>query len=70
MSTKVLNCHQTYWAEYLSHFNFKIVYCPRKAGRKPDALTHRSGDLPEGGDECLIKQQKAVLKPYNLHNEL
>jgi hypothetical protein len=63
MSTKLLNCHQTRWAEYLCHFNFKIVYHPGKAGRKPDTLTHRSGDLPEGGDECLVEQQKAVLKP-------
>jgi hypothetical protein len=66
MSTKLLNRRQTRWAEYLSHFNFKIIYCPGKAGRKPDALTHRSGDLPQGGDECLIEQQKAVLKPQNL----
>jgi hypothetical protein len=70
MSTKLLNCHQTCWAEYLSRFNFKIVYRPGKAGRKPDALTRRSGDLPEGGDECLVEQQKAVLKPHNLPNEL
>jgi hypothetical protein len=70
MSTKLLNCCQTCWAEYLSRFNFKIIYHPGKAGGKPDALTHRSGDLPEGGDECLVKQQKAVLKPHNLPDEL
>jgi hypothetical protein len=70
MSTKLLNHHQTHWAEYLSRFNFKIVYCPGKAGGKPDALTRRSGDLPEGGDECLVEQQKAVLKPHNLPDEL
>jgi hypothetical protein len=70
MSTKLLNCHQTHWAKYLSCFNFKIVYCPRKAGGTPDAVTRRSGDLPEGGDECLAEQQKAVLKPHNLPDEL
>jgi hypothetical protein len=70
MSTKLLNCRQTCWAEYLSCFNFKIVYCPGKAGGKPDALTHMSGDLPEGGDEYLVEQQKAVLKPCNLPDEL
>jgi hypothetical protein len=70
MSTKLLNCHQTRWAEYLSHFNFNIVYHLGKVGRKPDALTHRSGDLPQGGDECLIEQQKAVLKLQNLSNNL
>jgi hypothetical protein len=66
MSTKLLNRRQTRWAEYLSRFNFKIVYRPGKAGGKPDALTRRSGDLPQGGDERLTEQQKAVLKPQNL----
>jgi hypothetical protein len=70
MSMKVLNCHQTQWPEYLSHFNFKIIYHLGKAGGKPDALTHRSGDLPQGVDERLIEQQKAVLKPQNLSNNL
>jgi hypothetical protein len=70
MMMKLLNCRQTRWAEFLSHFHFKIVYCPGKAGRKPDSLTRRSGDLPQGGDECLIEQQKAVLKPQNLPDNL
>jgi hypothetical protein len=70
MSTKLLNCCQTCWAKYLSYFNFKIVHHPRKAGGKLDTLTHRSGDLPEGGDKYLVKQQKAVLKPRNLPDEL
>jgi hypothetical protein len=70
MSTKLLKCCQTHWAEYVSRFNFKIVYYPGQAGAKPDALTYRSGDLPEGGDECLIEQWKAVLKPHNLADEL
>jgi hypothetical protein len=70
MSTKLLNCCQTRWAEYLSYFNFKIIYRPRKASGKPDTLTHRSGDLPKGGDELLVEQQKAVHKPHNLPDEL
>jgi hypothetical protein len=70
MSTKLLNRCQTQWAEYLSRFNFKIVYHPGKAGGKPDALTCRLGDLPQGGDECLIEQQKAVLKLQNLSDNL
>jgi hypothetical protein len=55
MSTKLLNRRQTRWAEYLSRFNFRIVYHPGKAGGKPNALTRRSGDLPPGGDERLIE---------------
>jgi hypothetical protein len=70
ISTKLLNHCQTCWAEYLSHFDLKIVYHPGKAGGKPNALTRRSGDLCQGGDECLTKQQKAVLKPQHLPDNL
>jgi hypothetical protein len=70
MSTKLLNRRQTCWAEYLSRFDFKIIYCPGKAGKKPDALTRRSEDLPQGGDEYLTKQQKAVLMPQNVPDNL
>ena len=52
MSTKLLSCHQVHWSEFLSHFNFRIVYRLGKAGGKPDALTRRFGDLPKEGDEC------------------
>jgi hypothetical protein len=70
MLIKLLNCHQIHWAKYLSYFDFKSVYCPGKAGGKPDALTYRSGDLPQGGDEYLTEQQKAVLKLQNLPDNL
>jgi hypothetical protein len=56
MSMKLLNYCETGWAEYLSHFNFQIIYYPRKAGGKYNTLTRRSGDLPKGGDEGLIEQ--------------
>ena len=39
MATKLLNRRQTRWAEFLSQFDFKIVYRPGQAGGKPDALT-------------------------------
>ena len=42
------------------------MYRPRKAGGKPDALTRRSGDLPKVGDEWLLANQQAVLKPRNV----
>jgi hypothetical protein len=45
MTTKLLNRCQARWFEFLSRFNFKIVYSPGVAGGKPDALTSRSGDL-------------------------
>ncbi|SLM34769.1 retrotransposon nucleocapsid protein [Lasallia pustulata] len=39
MSTKQLSRCQARWSEFLSRFNFKIVYRPGKQGAKPDALT-------------------------------
>jgi len=50
-TTKLLNRRQVRWAQFLSQFNFKIVYRPGKAGAKPDSLTRRSGDLPKEGDK-------------------
>jgi len=50
-TTKLLNHRQVRWAQFLSQFNFKIVYQPEKAGAKPDSLTRRSGDLPKERDK-------------------
>ena len=69
MSTKLLSRRQACWSEFLSRFNFKIVYRPGKASAKLDALTRRSGDLPKEGDkydEYTRFQHQAVLKPQNL----
>ena len=52
MSTKLLSHRQVRWSEFLSRFNFRIIYRSGKAGRKPDALTRWSGELPKEGDEC------------------
>ena len=54
MTTKLLNRRQARWSEFLSRFNFRIVYRPGKVGGKPDALTRRSGDLPKEGDKQLL----------------
>jgi len=66
MTTKLLNCRQARWSEFLSRFNFKIIYRPGKQGAKPDALTRRSEDLPKEGDERLLHQSQTVLKKENL----
>jgi hypothetical protein len=49
----MLNRRQARWSEFLSHYNFCIIYHPRKQGEKPDALTRRLEDLPKEGDERL-----------------
>jgi hypothetical protein len=37
---------------------------------KANALTRRPGDLPEGGDEILKNMEQAVLKAYNVPEQL
>jgi len=66
MSTKLLNRRQARWSEFLSCFDFRIVYRPGKAGGKPNTLTRRSGDLPKEGDERQLTNQQAVLKPHDM----
>jgi hypothetical protein len=66
MTTKLLNRHQARWSQFLSQFNFKIVYCPGTAGGKPDALTRRSGDLPKAGDNRSLENQTTIIKPENI----
>ena len=66
MSTKLLNRRQARWAQFLSQFNFKIIYRPGKAGGKPDALTRRSGDLPKTGDERNEFNLSTVIKPHQI----
>jgi len=53
-------------AQFLSQFNFKIIYRPGKAEAKPDSLTRRSGDLPKEGDKRLTENFHAVIKPHQI----
>lgn len=62
MTSKHLNRRQMRWSEFLSRFNLHIEYRPGKQGVKPDSLTRRSQDLPEGGDERLLHQSQTVIK--------
>jgi hypothetical protein len=50
MTIKVLNGRQVRRAEFLSEFNFKIMYRPGAVGGKPDTLSRRSQDLPGPAD--------------------
>lgn len=67
MSTKLLNRRQARWAQTLSQLKFVITDRPGPRNEKPDALTHRSGDLPKSIDQRLTQQQQTILKPENLH---
>jgi len=65
-TTKLLNRRQARWAQFLSQFNFKIIYRPGKAGAKLDSLTRRSGDLPKEGDKRLTEKFHALIKPHQI----
>lgn len=66
METRTLNRRQARWSEFLSRFQFHIVYRLGKLGGKPDALTRRSQDLPKPGDPRLTHQSQVVIKTENL----
>ena len=71
MTTKRLSRRQARWSEFLSRFNFKLIYRPGAQGGKPDALTRRSSDLPQDeNDERYQHQLQTVLKPHNLSPEI
>jgi hypothetical protein len=70
MTKKRFNWQQAQWSEFLTRFDYKIVYQPGKSNGKADASTRRPGDLPEGGDERLKYMRQAVLKPHNLPEQL
>ena len=67
MSSKRLSRRQARWAEFLSRFNFRIVYRPGADNDAADALTRRSQDLPGGEDDARVAQQhQTMLKPHQL----
>jgi hypothetical protein len=70
MTKKFLNRRQARWSEFLTRFDYEIVYRQGKSNVKADALTRRPGDLPEGGDERLKNMEQVVLKPHNLPEQL
>lgn len=64
MTTKKLNRRQARWAEFLSEFHFVIHYRPGKQGTKPDSLTRRPGDIPQGvEDDRLQHNYQTILTP-------
>ena len=68
MSSKRLSRRQARWSEFLSRFNFEIVYRPGSENGCADALTRRSQDFPRGEDDDRVAHQtQTVLKPHQLH---
>ena len=68
MTTKSLSQWQTHWSEFLSQFNFKIIYKLSCFNIWADTLTHWSGDLPKKGEDDLWRshQKQILLKFINI----
>ncbi|KJK73746.1 hypothetical protein H634G_10981 [Metarhizium anisopliae BRIP 53293] len=64
-TTKVLNQRQVRWSEFLSQFNFRIIYRPGSKAVRPDALSRRSQDVPSKSDveDDRLKQRRKTLLP-------
>ena len=62
----VLNRRQAQWAHFLTHFDFKITYRPRKHQGKADALSRRSYLAPRPGEPAFDNQKQVILGPARL----
>jgi transposase InsO family protein len=50
-TTKILSQRQVRWSEFLSQFNFRIIYRPGARAIRPDALSRKPGDRPDKADQ-------------------
>ncbi len=67
MSIKLLSWRQVRWSEFLSRFNFKIVYRSSELNTRVDAFTRRSKDLFLNEENSRREHQwQIVLKSKNL----
>jgi hypothetical protein len=63
-STKALNQRQVRWSEFLSQFNFQIIYRPGAKAVRPDALSRKPGDRPSKSDindDRIKNRERTVL---------
>src|SRR4030095_2679005 len=66
MTNKLLTRRQARWMQFLSQFDFKIVYQTGKKNAKPDALTRRSEDLPDKEGDERNKVRATLIKPQQV----
>jgi hypothetical protein len=66
MTTKVLTGKQARWMEFLSDFNFQIMYTPGKQNQKADILSRREQDLEVQEKVKLDSRSRVLLAPSRL----
>jgi transposase InsO family protein/predicted aspartyl protease len=67
MTTKILTAKQVRWMEFLSDFNFQIVYTTGKSNLKADTLTRREQDFAQQEKVKLDSRSRILLGPSRLH---
>ncbi len=70
-TTKVLNQRQVRWSEFLSQFDFRIIYRPGSRAVRPDALSRKSEDRPDKSnpDDDRIKNRERIILPREVLDE-
>lgn len=61
--TKELNQRQMRWAGFLSRFNFRLIYRPGSVNIRPDALSRRPQDAPQGADDDRLRARRIPIIP-------
>lgn len=62
MESKQLSCQQAWYLDFLTKFNFQIIFCSDKKNTKADTLTQRSDSQPvDDSDECCWSQYQTIL---------
>ena len=69
-TTKALNQRQVRWSEFLSQFNFRIIYRPGSKAIRPDALSRKPEDRPCWTDpsDDRVKYRKRCILPESVFN--
>ncbi|KAI1668824.1 Reverse transcriptase domain protein [Pyrenophora tritici-repentis] len=65
-TTKALSQRQVRWSEFISQFNFRIIYRPGAKAVRPDALSRKPGDRPaktDINDDRIKNRERTVLPP-------
>jgi hypothetical protein len=60
-TTKQLSPRHMRWSEFLSRFNFKIVYKPGTLNTRPDALSRKPEDVPRSENDDRLKARRRPL---------
>jgi len=62
-SIRRLTERQMRWSDVLARYDFLLEYRPGKLAQRPDALSRREQDMPEGDDERLKFREKRLFDP-------